>query len=404
MPDGSINVLLVEDHPGDARLIQELLREAGTIRFDLAHADRLEAGIERLAEGGIDLVLLDFSLPDSRGMDTFHAAAAVAPRVPIIVLTHLDDEELAIRTVQEGAQDYLVKGNIDSGLLIRAIRYAIERKKTEERLEQYTQELHDRNAQLQNDLNMAREIQQALMPQQYPCFPHDAPSEESALHFCHAYHPSSTVSGDFFDVRALSDTAAAVLICDVMGHGLRAALVGSILRGIIQEIGGISQAPGAFLTKLNRGLKGIFARTYQTVFATAVHLVVDTATGRARYADAGHPRPLHLRPNAGSAELLQLAEGQRGPALGLMDEYAYVTCESQLEPRDTLMLYTDGLTEANRPDGERYGKDRFLEVVRRNLALPPERVCDELLQDVRQFTGTDHFNDDLCLVGVQRVR
>jgi diguanylate cyclase (GGDEF)-like protein len=127
-----IRVLIVEDNPGDARLIREHLsgaRVTGTLApaFQLVLADRLAAGLARLAEGGIDAVLLDLSLPDSQGLDTFVKAQAQAPDVPMVVLTGLDDEAVALQAMQAGAQDYLVKGQIDRDLLSRAVRYAVER-------------------------------------------------------------------------------------------------------------------------------------------------------------------------------------------------------------------------------------------------------------------------------------
>ena len=136
MKDKHIKVLLVEDNPGDARLIQEMLTEIRGATFNFERADRLSTGLEHLVEGRIDVVLLDLGLPDSQGLDTFDKAYAQAPEVPIVVLTALDDEALAIRAVREGAQDYLVKGQVDSNLLARAIRYAIERKKAEEALKE----------------------------------------------------------------------------------------------------------------------------------------------------------------------------------------------------------------------------------------------------------------------------
>ena len=120
-------VLLVEDNPGDARMIWEMLAEVKGAQFDLKYADRLSTGLERLATGGIDVILLDLSLPDSGGLDTFAKVYAQAPQVPIIVLTGLDDEALAVEAVRGGAQDYLVKGQVNGNLLVRAIRYAIER-------------------------------------------------------------------------------------------------------------------------------------------------------------------------------------------------------------------------------------------------------------------------------------
>jgi PAS domain S-box-containing protein/putative nucleotidyltransferase with HDIG domain len=131
MNDRPATVLLIEDNPGDARLIQELLAEGGGNRFKLKCATHLSAGLERLANNDIGLVLLDLGLPDSQGFDTFAKTYAQAPRVPIIVLSGLTDEQLAIKTVQEGAQDYLVKGHVDSHALVRTIRYAIERKQAQ---------------------------------------------------------------------------------------------------------------------------------------------------------------------------------------------------------------------------------------------------------------------------------
>ena len=128
MNDKSIKSLLVEDNPGDARLIREMLTEERNILFDLECVDRLSTGLEYLAARDIDVVMLDLSLPDSWGFDTFTKVHNQATEVPIIVLTSLDDELLALRAVREGAQDYLVKSQIDSNLLVRAIRYAIERK------------------------------------------------------------------------------------------------------------------------------------------------------------------------------------------------------------------------------------------------------------------------------------
>lgn len=120
-------VLLIEDNPGDMRLVKEALTEAAGTPFELEHVNRLAAGVERLTEGGIDVVLLDLSLPDSQGLDTLCKVRARAPEVPIVVMTSLDDETIAIKAVQSGAQDYLVKGQADSNLLTRSMRYAIER-------------------------------------------------------------------------------------------------------------------------------------------------------------------------------------------------------------------------------------------------------------------------------------
>lgn len=129
-----ITLLLIEDNPGDARLLQELLAEVTTVEFDLVQAQSLRQGIAELMQGNFDAVLLDLSLPDSQGLDTLTQTQQQAPRVPIVVLTGFADEGLAVRAVQSGAQDYLVKGQVSSELLVRSLRYAIERKQAEQKI------------------------------------------------------------------------------------------------------------------------------------------------------------------------------------------------------------------------------------------------------------------------------
>ncbi|MBE3116689.1 hybrid sensor histidine kinase/response regulator [Candidatus Bathyarchaeota archaeon] len=126
--------MLIEDNPGDARVIQEMLTEEEFALDGLECFGRLSMGLNRLAQGGIDAILLDLGLPDSQGLNTFEKTYAVAPKVPILILTSNDDKSLALDAVRSGAQDYLVKGKTDGALLIRAIYYAVERKKGEEKL------------------------------------------------------------------------------------------------------------------------------------------------------------------------------------------------------------------------------------------------------------------------------
>ena len=127
MADGRTTILLVEDNPDDALLIQEMLADADGGSFEWIHAERLSDGLKELAAGSADVVLLDLSLPDSHGLDTFATAHSHAPETPIILLTGLDDEELAVQAVQLGAQDYLSKSRMEGQLLVRSLRYAIER-------------------------------------------------------------------------------------------------------------------------------------------------------------------------------------------------------------------------------------------------------------------------------------
>jgi signal transduction histidine kinase len=128
-----INALLIEDNPGDARLVRELLRDAGAhhATVQLHHADRLASGLERLSQHDIDVVLLDLTLPDSSGLHTFETIHTAAPNVPVVVFSGIADEAIAIGAVQQGAQDYLVKGQVDGGTILRSMRYAVERQQLE---------------------------------------------------------------------------------------------------------------------------------------------------------------------------------------------------------------------------------------------------------------------------------
>jgi len=136
MPTKPIKILLVEDNPGDARLIKETLSEAAAGQFEFACTERLDLALEHVAQHEFDVVLLDLTLPDSSGLQTFERMHAQAPTIPTIVLTGLDVETLGIEAVQKGAQDYLIKGQVDTPLLARSVRYAIERKLLENQLVQ----------------------------------------------------------------------------------------------------------------------------------------------------------------------------------------------------------------------------------------------------------------------------
>jgi PleD family two-component response regulator len=134
MENHPFKVLLVEDNPGDARLIREMLKEASAAKFKLLYVDRLDGGLKCLSQQTLDLILLDLSLPDSQGLDTFIKTYTQATKVPIVVLTGLDDEALAVRTIQLGAQDYLIKGELNKNILVRALCYAIERHRMQEQI------------------------------------------------------------------------------------------------------------------------------------------------------------------------------------------------------------------------------------------------------------------------------
>jgi PAS domain S-box-containing protein len=142
----ALRILVVEDNPADAYFIQETLSETGPVSFQVESVSRLSDAFTRLKGKGLDLVLLDLGLPDSQGLPTFHKLRQAAPDLPVIVLTGTDDQELAVAAVRDGAQDYLIKGQVGSGLLPRAIRYAVERQRAEKTL-RVSEELYRRLAE-----------------------------------------------------------------------------------------------------------------------------------------------------------------------------------------------------------------------------------------------------------------
>ena len=397
-----VKVLLIEDNPGDARLIELMLAEAGGGLFQIEAVDRLGAALRRLGRNGIGIILLDLSLPDSQGLATFTQLHAAAPGLPIIVLSGLNDTTVAVRAVHEGAQDFLIKGQVDGQLLARAMRYAIERKRLTEQLGRYAEELRTKNAQLEADFNMAREIQQIFLPHQYPTFPHWVAPDQSSLRFSHRYLPAAAVGGDFFDIFAITGTTAGLFICDVMGHGMRAALVTAIMRGLLEELMPVAADAGKFLTEINRSLHAILRRTREPFLATAFYLVADVSTGELRFASAGHPSPFRVRRNTNSVDLLRDYDPRHGPALGLFEKPTYPTCRAPLAEDDLVLLFTDGLYEVDNLHQEEFGLDRLRSTVQKYVRLPTDQMLDAILRDVQRFSAKTDFDDDVCLLAMTR--
>jgi C4-dicarboxylate-specific signal transduction histidine kinase len=169
-----INVLLIEDNAEIAKLIREMLRKSPTCQFVIRHESSLKPALEYVNRKNTDIIVLDLTLPDSEGFPTFFSVRSVAPEIPIIILTGVDDEELAIQAVREGAQDYLVKSHIDMHLFLRAMQYAIERHRIEEALRRATGELEERvkertaeliaaNSELQREIEERTQAQSQLV-------------------------------------------------------------------------------------------------------------------------------------------------------------------------------------------------------------------------------------------------
>src|SRR6202011_2606502 len=210
------------------------------------------------------------------------------------------------------------------------------KKRAEEKLAALARELREKNEALEQDLEMARELQQAMLPHRYPRFPHHASKEESTVRFYHFYQPSMSVSGDFFEVLKLSDTSAGLFICDVMGHGVRAALVASTVSALVGQLRDSWGNPGDLLSRLNRELRSALEYSEVPLFASAFYLLADLEKAELCYANAGHPNPLRVHCARDRAATFPLNGGEHGPALGLFDDPGYANCGSELSPHDTV--------------------------------------------------------------------
>ena len=283
-------------------------------------------------------------------------------------------------------------------------KYAEEqREKAEHRLSCYAEELREKNAQLEADLEMARDIQQVFLTQAYPSFPRNLTLQESWLRFFHWYRPAAQVGGDFFCVLPLSDTEAGVFICDVLGHGLRAALVTAIVRGLLEQLTPVALDPRRLLSEINGGLLAIFRQTEMPMLVSAFYLVVNTVDGKMRYANAGHPRPFHVHRERGIAELLRF-QAPQGPALGIFEKATYQNNHAEASANDLIVLFTDGVFEVEMAENDYYGTERLLAAVRKRMHLPAGQLFGEVVAEIQQCSVSEQFTDDMCLLGVELTR
>ena len=338
-----------------------------------------------------------------------HAEGALADELEIIRTgkpivdyeekeTWPDREDTWVSTTKMPLRD--AQGNLIGTFGIS--RDITEKKRAAEKLLRLTEELRAKNESLEQDLEMARELQSALLPQRFPNFPHDASEQDSAVRFYPFFRPSMIVSGDFFDVLDIADDKAGLFICDVMGHGVRAALVAAIVRSVVSELRPLWTRPGDLLFAINRALVGAFKNTDITLFASAFYVVADLSKGQLRYAGAGHPSPLHFAcaANGSAATASPLTGARPGPALGLFPGAKYETSRRKLSPRDVVLLFTDGLFEVEGSGGQLYDYEKLLKAVGDRTVLPVAELCRSLVDEVQQFSATQSFDDDVCLVAM----
>ena len=261
------------------------------------------------------------------------------------------------------------------------------------------QQLRLKNEAYEEELLLAREIQQALAGEGFPAA---TATNQNHLTFGARYIPISGLAGDFFEVMKVSDDCYGVLICDVMGHGVRSALIVAMLRGLLEKQRAQTAEPGLFLQGLNDGLAAILERAGTTMFATAFFGLLDLSAGHIKYACAGHPGPVIAGRNG--VRQIASARSQKGPGLGLIKGATYPTQELNLAEIDRMVLFTDGILEAENQSGEPFFENRLMEIIALKSQDPLESLLDGVLSSVLAFSEGQRFDDDVCLLGFKVTR
>lgn len=386
-----LTLLVIEDDPGGSTLVPELLDSAGNpIRVRTAR-NLTEAA--RLLTDDVQCILLDLALPSPARSEADDELAVLkhvlelAPRHAVIALTASGDAERGTEAVRVGAQDYLFRDELDSRLLSRAIRYAVERKRSD------TAERRLAEGRLRAQEN--RRLERGLLPT--PLL------EGSSLRFAARYRPGRSralLGGDFYDVVRTPDGTVHAMIGDVCGHGPDEAALGVELRIAWRALTLAGLCGDELLGTLQQVLE--HERSDEEIFATLCTVDIAPDGRRAGLCLAGHPSPLVARPGR-PAKLLPY--DNNGPALGLLPGARWPRMQVELGREWSLMLYTDGLIEGRiGSGGERLGQDGMVAMVRRQLAegLGGEALLRAAVSEVRELNGGE-LTDDVAVLLLDRT-
>ncbi|MGW0085492.1 PP2C family protein-serine/threonine phosphatase [Streptomyces sp. NPDC003393] len=394
----NLTLLLIEDDPGGRPFVPELLDSAGKpIRVRTAR-NLTEA--ERLLTDDVHCILLDLALPapgrhgasggsgsgDDDELAVLKHVLELAPRHAVLALTTSGDAERGAQAVRVGAQDYLFRDELDGRLLSRAIRYAVERKRSD------TAERRLAEGRLRAQEN--RRLERGLLPT--PLL------DGSMLHFAARYRPGRSralLGGDFYDAVRTPDGTVHAMIGDVCGHGPDEAALGVELRIAWRALTLAGLCGDELLNTLQQVLE--HERADDEIFATLCTVDIAPDGRRAGLCLAGHPSPLVITPGR-PARLLPY--DNNGPALGLLPGARWPRTQVELGAEWSLMLYTDGLIEGRvGTEGERLGQDGMLEMVDRQFAqgLRREELLREAVNEARELNGGE-LTDDVALVLLDR--
>ncbi|MFI8088279.1 PP2C family protein-serine/threonine phosphatase [Streptomyces sp. NPDC086080] len=386
----NLTLLLIEDDPGGSPIVPDLLDQSGRpIRVRTAR-NLTEA--ERLLTDDVHCILLDLALPapGRAGADDELAVLKhvlrIAPRHAVLALTGADDTERGAEAVRVGAQDYLVRDELDGRLLSRAIRYAVERKRSDSA----ERRLAEGRVRAQEN----RRLERGLLPT--PLL------DGSSLRFAARYRPGRSralLGGDFYDVVRTPDGTVHAMIGDVCGHGPDEAALGVELRIAWRALTLAGLCGDELLGTLQQVLE--HERPDDEIFATLCTVDIAPDGRRAGLCLAGHPSPLLARPGT-PARLLPY--DNNGPALGLLPNARWPRMQVELGAEWSLMLYTDGLIEGRVGDtGERLGQEGMVDMIRRQLAagLSGEELLRTAVNEVRDLNGGE-LTDDVAVLLLDR--
>ena len=375
-----IRILLVEDDDGDALLVEELLAVSGAL-VEIVRAPTL-AQARRRQEEEIDCVLLDLDLPDAQGLAALHQIKADRPDLSVLVLTGFDDERRGVQAVAAGAQDYLVKGQIDGQGLARAVRYAVERRRAEEA----RQQLELARAHAEENARLER----GLLP---------APLvSDPALRLTAHYRPGrqrALLGGDFYDAVQAADGTVNVVIGDVSGHGPDAAALGVCLRIAWRTLVLGGHPPEELLPTLQQVHD--VERHFSWMFTTLCMVTLAPDRRSASIRLAGHPPPLLI---AGAVEALE--PGRVDPPLGVVEDTHWTAVEHPLPERWSLLFYTDGLIEGHTGVGTaRLGAEGLAAMVQGALDAGTPGLVKALVEQAEELNDGPML-DDVAALLVQR--
>jgi serine phosphatase RsbU (regulator of sigma subunit) len=376
-------ILLVEDDEGDALLVRENL-DAAAPEITVARVASLAAALEVVPDG-ISCALLDLGLPDTTGLEGLRKLREHAPQLAVVVLTGRSDEQLGIEALGTGAQDYLVKGQVEPAVLARAIRYAIERRRAE--LSEH--ELLEARLQARENARLER----GLLP--------TALIRDPRLTLTSDYRPGrerAVLGGDFFDAVELGDGTVHVMIGDVCGHGADEAALGACLRAAWRALALALHPPEEVMATLHEMLP--YERHVDHVFATLCAVAIPPDRSKAMIRLAGHPPPILVDDNGACV----LDVPSAAPPLGIFQQDSWPGKEADLGDSWSLLLYTDGLIEGKVGQGsERLGEDGLVDMVERHIAATPDwrqngkGLLDALIAEVEQLNG-EPVTDDIAVL------